>query len=207
MAENDTVERLRNPRQLFVLSGPSGVGKNTLADRLIEAGQAVRAITATTRAPKPGEADGRDYYFLSDDEFRRWIREGRLLERASYLGNSYGTPVASVNRAADSGLPVVLTIEVDGGLQIKQRHPEATLIFIEPPSMDELKRRLRGRKREDAQSMEKRFRRAQEEMKYAVRYDFRIVNDDLGKAAAELHKIIAGRYVPTKGNQHKEGNP
>jgi guanylate kinase len=184
---------LAHPERLFVLSGPSGVGKNTVAHALFERGLAVRAVTATSRAPKPGEVEGEDYLFLSEAEFRRWIDEGRFIEHAQYVGNLYGTPLASANAAAESGLPVLLTIEVDGGLQVKARWPEATLIFLLPPSEEELARRLRDRGRDGEAVIRQRIARAQEEMEYAPRYDCRVVNDDLERAVAEVAGILAAR--------------
>lgn len=196
MDETDITDRLANPRQVFALSGPSGVGKNTIAGRLCEQGLAVRAVTATTRPPKPGEVDQKDYYFISRDQFRRWIEEGRLAEHTDYLGHYYGTPLSSVNRAAASTLPVILTIDVDGGLQVKRKWREVTLIFIKPPSEDELKRRLRGRQRDDTDSVQQRLRRAHEEYAYAEQYDFCVINDDLDKAVQEIAAIMSRRYTP-----------
>jgi guanylate kinase len=191
MDETGLADRLANPGQLFVLSGPSGVGKNAIADELCARGRAVRAVTATTRPPREGESDGRDYHFLSENEFRRWVRQGRLIEHTRYVGHCYGTPVASVNRAAACGLPVILTIEVDGALQIKSRWPEVTLIFIRPPSEEELKRRLAGRGRDDVGSIEQRLRRAREEEALAGRYDHRVVNDRLEDAVEEVARIMS----------------
>jgi guanylate kinase len=187
-------QELIEPRQLFVLSGPSGVGKNTVADRLCERGAAVRAVTATTREPKPGEEDGVDYHFVGEERFERWIDEGRLLEHTTYVGNYYGTPVASVNRASESGLPVMLVIDVDGGLQIKERWPEVTLIFLEPPSEQELRRRLRERGRDEQGDIRRRIQRAREEMEYAEQYDYRVVNDKLERAVDRVQEIMAERY-------------
>jgi guanylate kinase len=185
--------RLAHPERVFVQSGPSGVGKNTVAHALFEHGLAVRAVTATSRAPKAGEVQGEDYLFLSEAEFRRWIDEGRFIEHAQYVGNLYGTPLASVNAAAESGLPVLLTIEVDGGLQVKERWPQATLIFLMPPSEEELVRRLRDRGRDGEAVIRRRIARAREELEYAARYDCRVVNDDLERAVAEVAEILAAR--------------
>ncbi|MFO7959025.1 MAG: guanylate kinase [Candidatus Brocadiia bacterium] len=200
MSRPERQQELVNPRQLFVISGPSGVGKNTVAAELCRRGLAVRAVTATSREPRPGEEDGADYLFISEDEFERWIEEGRLLEYTRYVGNYYGTPVESVNRAAAEGLPVLLTIDVDGGLQIKRRWPEVTLIFLEPPSERELRRRLEARGRDEDESIERRLRRARQEMEYAERYDHRVVNDRLEDALSRIQRIMEKRY-PIDANQ------
>jgi guanylate kinase len=189
--DHDRVTELANPNRLFVVSGPSGVGKNTVADRLFAQQRAVRAVTATTRPRKAQEADGEDYLFVSEDEFERWIAAGRLIEHTRYLGYYYGTPLESVNQAGGSGLPVVLTIDVDGGVQVKERWPEATLIFLEPPSEQELRRRLQSRMRDDSDSIERRLERAMEEYEYADLYDYRVVNDDLDRAVEEISAILA----------------
>lgn len=196
MVEKGIAGRLVNPHRVFVLSGPSGVGKNTIAERLCRQGRAVRAVTATTRPPQASEVDGKDYHFVGEEEFRRWIEEGRLVEHTNYLGHYYGTPLASVNEAAGSGRPVILTIDVDGGLQIKQKCPQVGLIFVGPPSEEELKRRLRDRRRDDTVSIEQRLRRAREEYEYADKYDFRVVNDDLERAVEEIAQIMAPQCTP-----------
>lgn len=196
MVDNSAAGCLEDPRRVFVLSGPSGVGKNTIADRLCREGRAVRAVTATTRPPRPGEVDGRDYLFVGEDEFRRWIQNGRVVEHTNYVGHYYGTPLESVNKAAASGLPVILTIDVDGGLQIKAKWPQVTLIFISAPSDEELRRRLGRRGRDDAASIEERLRRARQEYECAERYDFRVVNDRLDRAVDEIEQIMSSRCGP-----------
>jgi len=205
MSRPECEQDLVNPRQLFVISGPSGVGKNTIADKLCRRGLAVRAVTATTRQPRPAERQGVDYLFVTEEKFGRWIEEDRLLEHTRYVGNFYGTPVQSVNRAAAGGLPVLLTIDVDGGLQIKERWPEVTLVFLEPPSERELRRRLEARGRDEEQSIERRLRRARQEMEYAERYDFRVVNDQLEQALARIKEITESRYRIDADKSRPEG--
>ena len=196
MSEERTAQGPIEPRQLFVLSGPSGVGKNTVADQLCRRGLAVRAVTATTRRPRPGEVNGRDYWFVSEEQFRDWMASGRLVEHTRYVGHYYGTPMESLDRAAQAGLPVILTIDVDGGVQLKGKWPEATLIFLEPPSQEELVRRLSGRGRDDEANVQRRVTRAHEEMAYAERYDFRVVNAELDDAVAQIEQIMARRCPP-----------
>jgi len=190
MSEQARTDSLRRYRRLFVLSGPSGVGKNTIAGRLCEEKVAVRAITATTRRRRQGEKEGVDYSFLSEQEFESWINEGRMLEYARYCGNWYGTPASSVERALARGKPVLLVIDVEGGRQIKEKSPQATLIFIAPPSEEQLRRRLTTRGREDAKGIEQRVRRAREEMAAATNYDYVVVNDSLEEAVNEVRQII-----------------
>ena len=193
MAEKSNADSPVDPRQLFILSGPSGVGKNSIAAELCRRSLASRAVTATTRPPKPGEADGKDYHFIGKDEFERWIQQRQLVEHTEYLGHYYGTPFFCLASAAASELPVVLTIDVDGGLQVKSKWPEATLIFVRPPSEAELRRRLDERRRDDSDSVEQRLQRAHEEYAYADKYDFCVVNDDLSKAVEEVARIISLR--------------
>ena len=193
MGEENVAGRLVNPGQVFVLSGPSGVGMNTIAGELCSRGCAVRAVTATTRPPKEGEVNGRDYHFVSESQFRQWIAMERLIDYTDYVGNYYGTPLASVNQAAASGLPVLLTIDMDGGVQVKERWRQVTLIFVRAPSEEELRRRLQQRGRNGAATIEKRLHRAREERAYVERYDFRVVNDRLQDAVEQVAHIISAK--------------
>ena len=182
--------RLEHPERIFVVSGPSGVGKNTIVDALCAAGRAVRAVTATSRAPRPGEVDGKDYYFKSAEDFERWLGEGFLLGHTRYCGHYYGTPASSANRACRGGLPVLLVIDVDGAFQLKGRWPQVTLIFISPPTGQALQERLSRRGDTGGQSAQERLDRARAELAVADRYDRIVVNDRLDRAVQEVAGIL-----------------
>lgn len=172
---------------LFVISGPSGTGKGTIITRLVkEVPDAWVSVSATTRRPRPGEVEVVSYYFLSRDEFLALADEGGFLEWAEYSGNCYGTPLASVQREVAAGKQVILEIEVQGALQVKEKMPEAHLVFIEPPSLEELERRLRGRGTETDDVVRKRMDTALVELSRKMEYDIRLVNDDLDEAVAQL---------------------
>ena len=162
---------------LFVVSGPSGTGKGTLIARLLEeVPDAWLSVSATTRRPRPGEEEGVSYYFLTKEEFLSLAEEGGFLEWAEYSGNCYGTPRASVEREMAAGRQVILEIEVQGALQVREKMPEAHLVFIEPPSLEELERRLRGRGTETEEKVRERLETAKRELPYAPQYDYQIVN-------------------------------
>ena len=186
---------------LIVVSAPSGAGKSTLCDRLIEEfPQMVYSVSCTTRAPRGEEKDGVHYYFLSKREFKERIRNGEFLEYAKVHGNYYGTLEDTVLYSMEEGHHVLLDIDVQGARQLREtlirmdpRHPVRsgfTDIFISPPSMEELERRLRGRGTDDEKVILKRLRNAESEMNAAAEYTYRIVNDDLDRAYLELRNII-----------------
>lgn len=185
---------MNKQRYLLVVSGPSGAGKDTVVKRLMEKHPEIEiSVSATTRAPRPGEAEGADYYFLAKEGFEQKIARGEMLEYVNYCGNYYGTPKAEVDRRLDDGTTVVLVIEVIGAGNMKRLYPESTLVFIMPPSIEELGRRLRGRGTEEEQVVLKRLARAAEELELAHEYDFSVVNDDVDRCADELYEILRRR--------------
>jgi len=176
---------------LVVIAGPSGVGKGTVHARLRTLlPDSHLSVSATTRPPRPGEREGTDYRFVSTEEFNRLIHADQLLEWASYADNLYGTPRAAVEEAVAAGKVVLLDIEVQGALQVRQHHPDALLVFLEPPSFDELERRLESRGTEAGEELRRRLIRAREELLQAGEFDLRVVNDDLDACVDELLQAI-----------------
>jgi guanylate kinase len=175
-----------------VVTGPSGVGKGTLIKRLRERlPQYELSISATTRRPRPGEVDGRDYHFLTLDEFEQRLARGDFLEHAMYAGNMYGTPRSELDRAREAGRDVVLEIEVEGARQVREALPEAKQVFIAPPSDAALRERLEHRSTDSPEEIERRLTRAREELAARAEFGKVIVNDDLDRAAAELVEYAA----------------
>jgi guanylate kinase len=177
---------------LFVVSGPSGVGKGTLVALATQRlGSIWLSVSATTRAPRDGELDGVQYFFLSDEEFDELIAVDGLLEWATVHGERYGTIRKEVMQRLDQGTDVILEIDPQGAFQVKEKLPQATLIFIAPPSLAALEQRLRGRGTEDETSIRRRLSNARAELEYRDRYQVIIVNDELEVAADELYHHIA----------------
>ena len=177
--------------RLIVLSGPSGVGKGTIVNKLLRLGNYSLSVSCTTRAPRAGETDGISYFFISREEFSKEIKSGGFLEYSEHFENFYGTPKKFVEEKLKTH-NVILEIEVDGALQVKRAHPEALLIMILPPSVDELRARLQGRGSESAEKIEQRIKRMDYELSKKGEYDYTVINDDLDKAVAEIEKIIEG---------------
>jgi guanylate kinase len=176
---------------LVVVAGPSGVGKGSVHGRLRQALPDVTlSVSATTRRPRPGERDGADYHFVDRDTFEAMAADGRLLEWAEYAGNLYGTPRQPVEQAVAEGRVVLLEIEVQGALQVKEQVPEALLVFLVPPSTEELERRLSGRGTEDAATVARRLEVARSELEARDRFDHVVVNDDLERCVAEVRELI-----------------
>ncbi len=176
---------------LIVLSGPSGSGKNTVCDYLKEGNENIwESISMTSRKPRDGEVDGKSYYFVSNKEFEENIEKGNMLEWAKFAGNYYGTPRESVQKHLDNGEDVILVIEIQGALQIKKKLPQALFVFLLPPSMQELKRRLTDRHTESEAKIIERFETAYKEINELSKYNYVIVNDEVEKAASKLKAII-----------------
>jgi guanylate kinase len=174
-----------------VITGPSGVGKGTLIRRLLERLRGLElSVSATTRPPRPGEQDGIDYHFMSDEEFEQLAREGRLLEHASYSGHRYGTPRSEVEPRLADGRSVVLEIEVQGARQVRQAMPEAVQVFIAPPSPRALRDRLEGRATDPPAEIERRLAVAEDELAARSEFGHVIVNDELDRAADELVAFV-----------------
>ena len=174
---------------LIAISGPSGVGKGTIVKRLLEKDGYALSVSCTTRGPRAGEVDGREYFFISKQEFLNLIDTGGLLEYSNHFENYYGTPKKFVEERLKTH-DVILEIECDGALQVKKVHPEILLIMVVPPNKDELKRRLAGRGSESAEKIEKRLARMDYELSQIDKYDYTVINDDLDVAVKEIENII-----------------
>jgi guanylate kinase len=189
--------------KLIVISGPSGAGKSTIVFKAIEGRTDFCFSTSvTTRAPREGEQDGREYFFVDRERYDRMVENGELLEHAEYVGNGYGTPRAYVEQKLAEGMNVVLDIEVQGARQVHESVPGAVMIFIIPPSMEELRRRLIRRGTDSMEAIEGRLERARAEYAEAEIYDYLIVNEDADVAASEFAAIVKAEHLRTRDRMH-----
>ena len=181
---------------LIVFSGPSGVGKGTVRQEIFSTPdhKFEYSVSMTTRAQRPGEVDGKDYFFRSREEFEERIRNGQMLEYAEYVGNYYGTPLTYVNETLDKGIDVFLEIEVQGALQVKKKVPDAVFIFLTPPDLNELEERLVGRGTDSEEVIAQRIERAREEIALMSEYDYAIVNDEVPLAAERVKRVIEAEH-------------
>ena len=186
---------------LTVISGFSGVGKGTIVKKLVsEHDEYAVSVSATTRNPRPGEENGSDYFFLTNEAFESMIKDDGLIEYAKYVDHYYGTPRAYVERKLSEGKDVILEIDAQGALQIKKQYPDALLIFIVPPTADVLRERLKGRGTEDADTIKDRLSRAAEETAYIKNYEYVVVNDDLERAVLDVHTVIQSAHMRLGNN-------
>lgn len=192
----------KNKGILTVVSGFSGSGKGTIMKELMKKynEQYALSISATTRAPRPGETDGVEYFFKTREEFETMIAEDELIEHAQYVGNYYGTPRSYVEEQLEAGKDVILEIEIQGALKVKKRFPDTLLMFVTPPSAEELKNRLVGRGTETMDVIESRLARALEEAEGVEEYDYLVVNDELEACVEEVHSIIHNEHYRVSRN-------
>ena len=175
----------------FIICGPSGVGKGTVVVRLLASDPTLYfSVSATTRAPRPGEVDGMHYHFLTMEQFEKWIEEDQFLEHAQFVGNRYGTPQLYVDKAMDQGRDVLLDIEVQGAAKVRARCPGALFIFIIPPSFEELSRRLHRRNTDSEDVIAGRLEKARVEFKEIPNYDYLVINDKVAGAVEEIEAIL-----------------
>ena len=180
--------------QLFIISGPSGVGKGTIAQRLLADMDITFSVSMTTRAPRPGEVDGKDYFFVTNEEFDKTIAENGFLEYAGKFGNRYGTPLKPILEKLNAGQDVLLDIDIQGAISVKKSYPKGVFIFILPPSMAELRKRITGRGTETPESLRKRLGKALEEISYIDKYDYCIVNGELEEAINRVKAILVAEH-------------
>jgi guanylate kinase len=187
---------------LIVVSGFAGSGKGTLMQEIMtQYDNYALSISATTRKPRGAEVDGREYFFKTTEEFEKMIAQGELIEYANYVGNYYGTPKAYVEEQLSKGKDVILEIEIQGALKVKEKFPETLLLFVTPPNATILKERLVGRGTETMDVVEQRMKRAAEEAKGISSYDYILINDDLQTCLKEMHAIIQSEHFRTSRNK------
>ncbi|RQD70332.1 MAG: guanylate kinase [Tindallia sp. MSAO_Bac2] len=188
---------------LMVISGPSGTGKGTLVKHLLKRNNKIQlSVSATTRKPRPGEVDGVNYFFLNKNEFEEKLTHGEFLEHAEVYGNYYGTPKAFVENQLNRGHNVLLEIDIVGAMQIRKKFKEAVFLFIIPPSLEELQRRIENRGTETPEQMTKRMDSALEEIRELEQYDYVILNDDIDKATGLIESIVKAELASVERSQH-----
>ena len=185
--------------KLIILTGPSGVGKGTLMNEILNRYPELHySVSATTRSPRPGEINGKNYNFISRSQFEQLVTQGEFLEWAEFAGNCYGTPREAVFNQIQAGKLVLLEIELAGARQIRNTFPSALSIFILPPSFAELEKRIRGRGQDSEEAISRRLQRAEEEIAAANEFDLKIINDDFERALNEIEKAIFGADFPAQ---------
>jgi guanylate kinase len=190
---------------LVIISGPSGVGKGTIRKALfgIPDNNFCYSVSMTTRKPRAGEIDGVDYFFVSREEFEKRIRKNGFLEYAEFVGEYYGTPIDYIETMMEKGKEVIVEIEVEGALQVREKNPEAVFIFIVPPSRNDLIERLKNRGTDTTETIKKRIEKAEREFHLAYKYDYIVVNDEVFNAADRIYAIIRAEHAKTERSIHK----
>ena len=189
---------------LIVVSGASGTGKGTVCKKILaDLPEVAYSISATTRKPRPGEIDGKEYYFLSVEEFKAWIAEEKFLEYAEVYGNFYGTPLNKIEERLNRGEDILLEIDVQGALNVKRKCPDGVYIFLLPPSLEELKSRIEGRGTENPESLARRLKNAVAEIKIGLEYDYVVVNDTIDNAAEQIKEILTAERLKVARNADK----
>jgi guanylate kinase len=209
MSETNVSTFSANPERglLLIVSAPSGAGKTTLVRALLKADPAMRlSVSYTTRAPRPGEVNDRDYHFVSRDEFLAMAARGELLESAEVYGNYYGTSGAWIGRELSSGRDILLEIDWQGATQVRKQFPEALSIFILPPSLQALRNRLMNRAQDNQEVIEKRMAAAAEDIGHAREFDYIIVNDDFDEALLDLTAVVRASRLTTPRQADRHGN-
>ncbi len=197
------MDKAEHSGKLFIISGPSGAGKGTICKRLIEETKVQLSVSMTTRGPRPGEIDGVSYYFTTKEEFRKEIENGGFLEYAEVYGNFYGTPKEKVLEKLEQGIDVVLEIDIQGALNVKTVYPEGIFIFILPPSMAELRKRITGRGSETQEAIDLRLSQTLKEVSYIDKYDYCVVNGELEEAVARVKAIVVAEHSRVSRNIYK----
>lgn len=185
----------KHPGKLFIFSGPSGAGKGTICKKLLEENKELAlSVSMTTRAPREGEIEGVSYYFTDKETFKKRIEAGELLEYAEVYGNYYGTPKGPVIEKLEKGIDVILEIDMQGALKVKENYPNGVFVFILPPSMSELRKRLTGRGTETEEAIELRLGETLKELSYIEKYDYCVVNGELDEAVARVKSIVVAEH-------------
>ena len=197
------MDKAEHSGKLFIISGPSGAGKGTICKRLIEETKVQLSVSMTTRGPRPGEIDGVSYYFTTKEEFWKEIENGGFLEYAEVYGNFYGTPKEKVLEKLEQGIDVVLEIDIQGALNVKTVYPEGIFIFILPPSMAELRKRITGRGSETQEAIDLRLSQTLKEVSYIDKYDYCVVNGELEEAVARVKAIVVAEHSRVSRNIYK----
>lgn len=196
-------DKLEHSGKLFIISGPSGAGKGTICKTLLDQNDIELSVSMTTRKPREGEVDGVSYYFTTKEDFIKKIEEDEFLEFAQVYGNYYGTPKRKVIEKLEQGIDVILEIDIQGALKIKESYPNGIFIFILPPSMSELRKRLTGRGTETADAIDMRLGETLSELSYIDKYDYCVVNGELDEAAKRVNSIVVAEHSKVSKNVYK----